>query len=310
MKKLKNTNKITHQEWLDLRRKGIGGSDIGAILGYNKYSSAFSVWAEKTGRKSPIKDNEAMRQGRDLEQYVAERFCEATGKKVRRSNYIYQHPKHPYMIANIDRLVVGEDAGLECKTCNIYGKKIYTKDDIPESYYCQCMHYMAVTGLSRWYLAVLVLGDGLYWFTLERDENNIKLIEEACKNFWGLVENDTPPMLDGSESTSIVINNMYTGDDEKKKELSINHNEKIDKIMELKQEKEKIDQEIKQLENEIKLEIEEAQEAYTNIYKITWKPQSRLNLDRKKLKQEHPDIYDAYTTQTDTRVFKIQKIGV
>ena len=72
----------TREEWLYDRLKGIGGSDVGAVLGLNKYKSAYTLWAEKCGLlQDEEEDNEAMRVGRDLEQYVADRFTEATGKK-------------------------------------------------------------------------------------------------------------------------------------------------------------------------------------------------------------------------------------
>ena len=147
----------TREEWLSKRLKGIGGSDAGSILGLNPYKSAYTLWCEKTGRIHNDTDNEAMRLGRDLEDYVAQRFTEATGNKVRKSGYSYQSKEHPFMLANVDRLIVGEDAGLECKTTNMMTKTRYDKGDIPASYYAQCMHYMTVTGLKKWYIAVLII---------------------------------------------------------------------------------------------------------------------------------------------------------
>lgn len=84
LNKVVSTLEMPHEEWLRYRKKGIGGSDAGAICGVNKYRSAVSVFLDKTTEQTSGLDNEAMRQGRDLEQYVAERFCEETGKKVRR----------------------------------------------------------------------------------------------------------------------------------------------------------------------------------------------------------------------------------
>lgn len=104
------------QTWLEHRRHSIGGSDAAAIVGLNDYASPYSVWADKTDRLPEKEDSEAMRQGRDFEEYVAARFTEATGKKVRRCNFIIQNPDYPFAHANIDRQIIGEDAGLECKT--------------------------------------------------------------------------------------------------------------------------------------------------------------------------------------------------
>ena len=149
---LAKTLDMPREEWLELRKKGIGGSDSAAIVGLDRYRSPFDVYADKLGLKPEIPDNEAMRQGRDLEQYVAERFMEATGKKVRRRNAMLQHPEYPFMIADIDRWVVGENAGLECKTTSALNRAKFNQGEYPPSYYVQCVHYMAVTGAERWYL--------------------------------------------------------------------------------------------------------------------------------------------------------------
>ena len=100
-------------KWLEDRRKSIGGSDAAAIIRLNPYATPYMVWADKTGRLPEQEDNEAMRQGRDLEDYVASRWMEKTGKKVRKRNGIIRNPKYPFAHANIDRWVIGENAGLE-----------------------------------------------------------------------------------------------------------------------------------------------------------------------------------------------------
>ena len=88
MKRLVSTIGMSHEDWLKYRKMGIGGSDAGAICGLNPYSSAMQVFYDKTSAVTEEEDKEAMRQGRDLEQYVAERFMEATGLKVRKANAI------------------------------------------------------------------------------------------------------------------------------------------------------------------------------------------------------------------------------
>ena len=98
---------MSRQEWLRLRKEGIGGSDAGAVCGLNPYASPMSVYRDKTSDETEEKDNEAMRQGRDLEDYAARRFMEATGLKVRRSHVMYKNREHPFMLADVDRLVAG-----------------------------------------------------------------------------------------------------------------------------------------------------------------------------------------------------------
>ena len=113
-----STKDMSHEQWLEARRKSIGGSDAASILGLNQYNSAYALWCEKTGKITPedISDKEAVRLGNDLEQYAAERFMDATGKKVRRENNIIYNDDYPFAHANPDRMVIGEKAGLECKT--------------------------------------------------------------------------------------------------------------------------------------------------------------------------------------------------
>lgn len=168
LNKVVSTLEMPHEEWLRYRKKGIGGSDAGAICGVNKYRSAVSVFLDKTAEQTSEFDNEAMRQGRDLEQYVAERFCEETGKKVRRANAIFSHSELPFMLANVDRLVVGENAGLECKTASAFSADKWADGSIPPEYEVQCNHYMAVTGADAWYIACVILGKEFIWHRIER----------------------------------------------------------------------------------------------------------------------------------------------
>lgn len=162
---------VEHDAWLKQRSKGIGGSDAGTVMGVNEYKSAFTLWAEKTGQlDAPYQSSEAIRLGHDLEDYVAKRFCEAEGKRVKRSSFCFESKERPYMRANVDRLVIGENAVLECKTANMMKGTAYRKDEIPATYYYQCLHYMAVLGLDRVYLAVLVFSHGLYTFVIDRSD--------------------------------------------------------------------------------------------------------------------------------------------
>ena len=174
---------MSREEWLKLRKTGIGGSDAGAICGLNPYSSPMKVFWDKTKDGVEEKDNEAIRIGNDLEQYVAGRFMEATGLKVRRSNYMYRSKGHPYMIADVDRLVVGEDAGLECKTASAYNADKWADGKIPPHYAIQCYHYMAVTGKRAWYIAAVILGREFVYHKLTWDDALIQQLIETGGNF-------------------------------------------------------------------------------------------------------------------------------
>ena len=182
------TADMSRVDWLKLRRHSIGGSDAAAIVGLNDYASPFSVWSDKQGVVEDKPDNEAMRQGRDLEDYVAQRFCAETGKRVKRCNYTLYNTLYPFAHANIDRSIVGENAGLECKTTSALNTRKFKNGDFPANYYVQCMHYMAVTGCDKWYLAVLVLNKAFMVFEIARDEGEIAALMEAERDFWAHVE--------------------------------------------------------------------------------------------------------------------------
>lgn len=306
MKPIKHKLPSDHEEWLENRLKGIGGSDAGAVLGFNQYKSPYALWCEKTERIENTEDNEAMRIGRDLEDYVAQRFTEATGKKVRKSGYSFQSSEHPFMLANIDRWIIGENAGLECKTTNILTKTKYDKGDIPATYYAQCMHYMAVTGADKWYIAVIVLGKGFYWYEILRDEEEIKALIEAEEEFWKLVESDTPPSVDDSPSTTEALDELYSVSNGESFEM-FGRDDVLDDYINLKTEKKNIEQKIIECENILKSDMKEYERAYCSNYSISWKNQTRNSIDQKKLKDEYPEIYENVIRQTQSRVFRVKE---
>ena len=307
---LVKTNTLTRDEWLQARKQGIGGSDAAAIVGLDRWRSSFDVYADKLGLKQEQPDNEAMRQGRDLEDYVASRFCEATGKKVRRKNAILQHPEYPFMIANIDRWVVGENAGLECKTTSILNRCKFNQGEFPANYYVQCMHYMAVTGAERWYLAVLVLNKAFHVFTIERDEAEIQALIAAEKDFWeNHVLKQIPPTPDGSESTSELLKQMFPEAREREEVALYGHEEKIQQYLELDARVKELTQERDAIKQELQLALADAEIGRAQGYIVEWKNQVRQTLDTKKLKSEHAEIYEKYLKPAQTvRRFMIKEV--
>lgn len=197
---------MNREDWLKLRKTGIGGSDAGAVCGLNPYSSPMKVFHDKTSGEPEAANSEAIRIGHDLEDYVAKRFMEATGLKVRHSNYMYRSVEHPFMTANIDRLIIGEDAGLECKTASAYSADKWKNGDIPLHYIIQCYHYMIVTGRRTWYIAAVILGKEFTYRKLEWDDDLAGSLIEAEENFWNNhVMTGIIPPPDGSLACDEVI---------------------------------------------------------------------------------------------------------
>lgn len=173
------------EAWLLARRKGIGGSDAAKILGVSSWGGPLSVWMDKTGR-SPLDTgmSEAAEMGIELEETVARVFTKRTGLKVARRNATLVHPQYPWMLANIDRRVVGQNKGLECKTTHFTKGTLWEGDDLPDDYYCQCQHYISVMGWESCYIAALIGGQKFKYKEVVRDDAFIGVLIEAERFFW------------------------------------------------------------------------------------------------------------------------------
>ena len=186
MKDIKLTG-LSHEEWLQERRNGIGGSDISAIMKQSPWNTPLSVYLDKIGESEPIEDNDAMKAGRMLEGAVADWFiAENPEYTARKDDYMRRHPNIPFMLANSDRVLMDTDGNkgiLEIKTTSSFYSRTWT-EEIAYQYYLQLQFYLAVYGYSYGYIALLIDGRDFRTFYYNRDENVINEIETACKDFW------------------------------------------------------------------------------------------------------------------------------
>lgn len=296
---------MSREEWLERRRHTIGGSDAAGIVGLSRYATPYTVFLDKTGRLPDKPDNEAMRQGRDLEDYVAKRWEEATGKKVRRLQAMLYNPAYPFAHADVDRMVVGEDAGLECKTTATLDIRQFNGVDFPEKYYAQCVHYMAVTGAKRWYLGVLVFGRGFFVFTLEWNQAEIDALMVAEAAFWEKVENDTPPAPDGSDAATDAISVVYAESSNGEMEL-FGREAMLNEYTDLKAQKKAVDERIKEIENTIKDDMQEIPLGRVGRFSVVWKSQQRSVFQLEEFKKDHPGLdLRPYIKTTTSRPFKV-----
>lgn len=306
MKKLISTRNIDKESWLKYRKQGIGGSDAGAVCGLNPYRTAIQVYYDKTSDSIEDVDNEAMRQGREFEEYVARRFCEASGKKVRRANTMFYDEKNPFMIADVDRMIVGENAGLECKTASPYSEEKWRDDKIPLSYQLQCYHYMSVCNADAWYIAVLIYGRDFKYYRIERDDEVIENLIRIEKEFWNeYVLKQVIPDPDGSKTADVAIAERF----KESKSITIpltGFDERLERRQELLSLLEKIETEKRQIDQELKLYLGDAEIAENEHYRISWKNFSRSSIDEKRLKAEQPEIYKKYRRETTSRRFTVK----
>lgn len=306
MKKLISTLNIDKESWLQYRKQGIGGSDAGAVCGLNPYRTAIQVYYDKTSDSIEKIDNEAMRQGRELEEYVARRFREASGKRVRRANAIFYDEKNPFMLADVDRMIVGENAGLECKTASPYSEEKWRDDKIPLSYQLQCYHYMSVCNADAWYIAVLIYGRDFKYYRIERDDEVIENLIRIEKEFWNeYVLKRVLPDPDGSKTADAAIAERF----KESKSTTIpltGFDERLERRQEILSLLEKIETEKRQIDQELKLYLGDAEIAENEHYRVSWKNFSRSSIDEKRLKAEQPEIYEKYRKETTSRRFTVK----
>ncbi len=311
MKRLVSTIDLTKEEWLKFRKMGITGTDAGAIVGLNPYRSAFDVWQDKTSDQISDYDNEAMRQGRDLEAYVAQRFTEQTGLKVRNVNYICQNEEYPFLLADFDRMIVGENAGLECKTVSPYSADKWNEGQIPPWYEMQVQHYLAVSGCSHWYVAALIFGKDFIVRRVDRDEDLIRSLITVEERFWNEnVKNGVMPEPDGTKDCSERIAEMYAKSNQEKTIcLDKDYKKALDRRKEIDDLISKLETERESIDQKIKLEMEDAAYATTEGYRISWVSTDSQRLDTKRFKTEEPDLYKHYTVASSCRRFSVRNVA-
>ena len=304
MKRLVSTLNLSKEDWLRYRKCGITGTDAGAILGLNPYRSAFQVYHDKISDIIENIDNEAMRQGRDLEDYVAQRFSEETGFKVRRANAIYQSEEHSLLLADFDRLIVGQKAGLECKTVSPFSADKWADGKIPAHYMAQVDHYLAVSGFDCWYVAALIFGRELVIHKIVADKQVISDLIDKEERFWtNHVVPQIPPAPNGCDCDTQQINQMYEVDNrDKTADLSALHG-LLDKRQELSDQIEQMEQEKTAIEQQVKLKMQDAAYGTAPGYKVSWVSSESKRVDSQRLRKEQPDIFNQYSKNVSSRRF-------
>lgn len=304
-----STKDMTRAEWLEARRKGIGGSDASAIMGQNPWASPLTVYLDKVGIAPEKAESEAMRQGTDCEEVVAARFSRETGLKVKKSHKLFQHPNYPWMLANIDRQVVCKGfVGLECKTTSIFNRTDFAEGSIPPNYFWQCQHYMAVTGAEEWYLAVMVFSTAFHVFKIPRDEKAIEQLIEAERSFW--TENvlaGVTPYPSGVEDEGKMIAGMYVGERNGTVINMDDMRQQLETLALYKRESDALTAKINAIKNAIKLRMGECTAASCGRFKITWKDQTTTKVDNEKLKAEQPQIFAQYAKTSVSRPLNIKE---
>lgn len=313
---------VKHEQFLENRKKGIGGSDVAAILGFSPYKSPYQLWLDKTGRSEKKAQNESAHFGHLLEDVVAKEFSRRAGLKVQRVTQQLFLEDHPWALGNIDRAVINPEISgnvrfkdgalttdqlLECKTASEYMSKLFGEegsDQVPDYYLTQCLWYLMITGCQIIHLAVLIGGNKFRMYRIERDEDLIQSIFEQVKSFWfNHVIADVPPDPTCFDDVLHRWSKHVVG-----KQVEANFEQiKLGEELVTVQNRQKAD---KAREDEIKLKIVSTmQDAEMMISQgktlFTYKEQSSTRIDSTLLKKEEPDLFAKYSKTSSTRVFRI-----
>lgn len=306
--RLIKTKDLDRQDWLEVRKNGIGSSDAAAAVGLNPYQSQLELWLVKTGRDQglskpdPNDETSAMYWGTLLEPIVAAHYTKRTGNRVRRVNAVLQHPApdHHWMLANIDREVMGaaDVQILECKTAGKHGSRLWN-DGVPEYIQLQVQHQLAVTGKQAADVAVLICGQELQVHRIHRDDRLIQKLIELESRFWHYVTTDTPPPCDGSNSAAQALQCLYPRDNGER--LDFREDRQMSALftdfLDAKAQAERFEALQTQYKQQIQERMGLASVADFETGSVSWKRSKDTQyLDTAKLLADYPDLREAYTT--------------
>ena len=281
-----DTRKMSHQDWLAMRKAGIGGSDCAPAVGLSRWKSPFQLWSEKTNRITPTKAGEAAYWGSVMEPILRNEFAKRTNLEVHELPAFLRSKEHPFMLANIDGYVKNEDGSysvLEIKTANAYAAVQDWQNGLPIEYYCQVMHYMAVTGMSSAYVSVLLGGNQFDIQKIERDEEMIQHIIQMEEHFWyEYMLKDTPPEATAKDNE--FMSQLYPKSEEKAIEMPAQAKDILEDYEKACHDLALAKEAKEEAEAKLKLMLANAEVGISGNFKVSWKNVSTTRLDSKKVK--------------------------
>ena len=305
------------QKWLEMRRTGLGGSEAAVVVfGRTYHQTIFSLWLDKTGQMERSDDDvdedakERMMWGQRSEAMIAEEFSARTGKKLQRCGMLRSN-EYPFMIADVDRLVIGENAILEIKTTAAWNKEDWEDNSVPDNYILQGLHYLIVTGAETCYFACLLGGQKMVIRELHREdyEEDIDALIEAERNFWEkYVEPKRLPEVDGSEVCKAVLQKLYKGGDDEALDLDGSIDAEIDNLMDLKAQIKKLETMALERENKVRLIMGDHEYGRSPKYNVKFSSQyTRTSFDSKQFAKDYPDLYERYKRVSNYRMLRIRE---
>lgn len=305
------------KEWLAVRNKGIGGSDIGAICGVSPFSSARQIYLKKTGQydeatQQSSESSERMLFGHLLEPIVANEFARRTGKLLVEAGATFAHKDYSWMRANVDRLIVDDDGVpygiLECKTTSEYNNDDWESGDILMSYIYQLNWYLHILDLKYGAFACLVGGNKFYHYEVFRNDDLINdvLVPKATEFWYDNVLALKEPELQAGDTD--FANNTYA-EVEKNSEITLTgdtENELAGVVFECKAKIKELESTMEEAQNRLKDRLQDHEFGYCRDYTVRWSPRKQTRIDQDRLKKEFPDVYEKCKKEISYRVFTVK----
>lgn len=292
------------EQWLQARSKGIGGSEITAVMGLDPYSTPYALWERKTGRAGQSFENKFTRAGNYLEEAVAQMFSDAAGMEVYKpETEHFQHPEFPHLLGTPDRFVSMKhgDAVLEIKTT----QKRISREDITEGHalrwYFQVLWYMGITGKKTGFIAWLCSGVDFDYVQVDFQPDIFADMVQAGNEFWlnHVQANVPPPPLtkeDIMKSIGRVLPDAIEGpEDALRYHAQIKENAARIKELEAAND---------ELKTAVQLMMgDKSVMTYQGAPLFTWKEAEATRLDGERLKEEEPEVWQRYAKVSLVRTF-------
>ncbi len=314
------TDITTKEQFLELRQRGIGSSEIAGVAGMSRFSNPISVYYDKVAdiddelEKVEEEENEFMYWGKKLEAVVADEFADRNPEiRVMDTDEVYQHPQHEWMLASPDRFLDCPDKFrgiLEIKTTSAYNAEDWKDGQVPDEYVLQVQHQMAVTGCAYAYVAVLIGGNKYLQQLIPRDDEIIGQLVDIGGRFWDRVITRTPPELDGTAISKALLDVLYPeAAPDAVVELPPVAEGLLAEYADAERREKDAGQEKEAAKNKLKNLLGSAEAGTIDgVPRVTWTNvvAKRLNGDR--LKEQQPEVYQQYLTESKYRRFTVKKV--
>ncbi len=296
---------------LEARRKGVGGTDVAAILGLSPWKTPLDVYNDKLGLADDSPETLPMRMGKFLEPQIAREYVLATGRNITHDGEFVVHPEHPWMLANIDRRCTdGDERGVECKSVgrwtslDEWGPE--GTDEVPIVYLVQCAWYMYVTGRPVWDLAALIGGHELRIYTIAANKRLADRITEAagCFHHDHVLANNPPDPVTSAEAGLRWARNDGTMKVATREDLA-----NLDALDKVKGSQGKD----KDIREKLELALKKSIGTHDGLcdeagkVEVSWKTQTSKRFDTTRFKEEKPDTYTKFLKSSEFRVLRPKK---